>query len=168
MSSSEAAVLSIRYYLNLAESQDGFTMATFGKRPITRFLTPLISVALIAWGIYLMQSGSNVGKYYMALGVGFLLLQLAMRFYLLPWLFKRQFVRHEFAKTEQGLDVFQDQVVFFANGRSKKVPYSEIKQLNEGKLTYVIELKSQMVVVVPKRAFVDTAQQQLFVQAFKV
>ena len=166
MSRSEQAVLSLRYYLNLAESQDGFTMATFGKKPISRFLTPLISVALIAWGIYLLQGSSNVGKYYIVLGTGFLLLQLALRFYVLPWLFKRQFVRHQFDKTEQGFDLYQDDVEFFASGRSKKIPYSEIKQLVSGKLTYMIELKSQTVIVVPKRVLSDAAQQQIFLQAF--
>ena len=43
--------LSLRYFLNLEESQDGFALATFGKKQFTRFITPLISVGIIAWGI---------------------------------------------------------------------------------------------------------------------
>ncbi len=165
MNTSAQTVLSIRYFLTLEESQDGFTLATFGKKPMTRFLTPLISIALIAWGLYL--GASDVGKYYVGLGSFFLLLQLAMRFYLLPMLFKRQFVRHQFGQSEQGVDLYQDYAQFYASERSKKVNYDEIKQMIESKLTYMIELKSQTVVVVPKRALTDVTQQQIFVQAFK-
>lgn len=165
MSNASNAVLSIRYFLTLEESQDGFSLATFGQKPITRFLTPLISIALVAWGIYL--GATDVGKYYVGLGGFFLLLQLLMRFYILPWLFKRQFVRHQFGQTEQGIDLYSDYAEFYASGRRKKVNYADIKQLIESKLTYMIELKSQTMVVVPKRALVDAAQQQIFIQAFK-
>lgn len=164
MNTTTQAVLSIRYFLNLAESQDGFSMATFGKKPITRFLTPLISVALIAYGVYL--GATDVGRYYVALGGFFLVLQLIMRFYLLPWLFKRQYVRHQFGLSEQGVDIYQDYVEFFASGRSKKIKYEQIKRLIQSKKTYLIELKDQTIIVVPKRALTDAAQQQQFVQAF--
>ncbi len=42
--------LSLRYFLNLEESQDGFALATFGKKQFTRFLTPAISLGIIIWG----------------------------------------------------------------------------------------------------------------------
>ncbi|SKZ34428.1 Uncharacterised protein [Mycobacteroides abscessus subsp. abscessus] len=69
--------LSLRYFLNLEESQDGFALATFGKKQFTRFITPLMSVAIIAWGFYLGFDG--VGRYYVALGAFFLILQTLMR-----------------------------------------------------------------------------------------
>ena len=51
------SALSLRYYLNLEESQDGFGLVTFGKKQFTRFLTPVISIAIIIWGLYLGFSG---------------------------------------------------------------------------------------------------------------
>ena len=53
--------------MNLEESQDGFSLVTFGKKQFTRFLTPAISIAIIIWGFYLGLSG--VGRYYVGLGV---------------------------------------------------------------------------------------------------
>ncbi len=44
--------LSLRYTLNLEESQDGFALATFGKKQFTRFITPLISIGIIIWGFF--------------------------------------------------------------------------------------------------------------------
>ena len=49
--------LSTRYFLTLEESQDGFALATFGKKQMTRFITPLISVGIIVWGFMLGFSG---------------------------------------------------------------------------------------------------------------
>ena len=56
--------LSLRYILTLEESQDGFALATFGKKQFTRFITPVISIAIIIWGFYLGLDG--VGGYYVA------------------------------------------------------------------------------------------------------
>ena len=60
MSETQPAV-SVRYFLNLEESQDGFALATFGKKQITRFITPLVSIGVIIWGP-LTLSFSNTGK----------------------------------------------------------------------------------------------------------
>ena len=49
--------LSLRYALNLEESQDGFGLATFGKKQITRFLTPLISLGIIVYGVIVELAG---------------------------------------------------------------------------------------------------------------
>ncbi len=116
--SEQRPTISARFYLNLEESQDGFALVTFGKKPITRFLTPAISIAIILWGIYLGFTG--VGRYYVALGVFFLIMQAIMRFWLLPLLFKRQFVRYQFGKSEQGIDLYQDYFELYAAGRNKK------------------------------------------------
>jgi len=143
--------VSVRYYLNLEESQDGFALVTFGKKTFSRFLTPVISIAIILWGIYLGFSG--VGRYYVALGAFFLVMQAVMRYWLLPMLFKRQFVRYQFGKSEQGIDLYQD--------------YAEVQSFAIGKLTYMLELKSHTVVIVPKRAFSDSADQTKFEHSFK-
>lgn len=158
--------LSVRYYLNLEESQDGFALATFGKKQFTRFLTPLISVGIIAWGFYL--GFDAVGRYYIGLGVFFLLLQVLMRYWFLPMMFKRQFIKYQFGKSEQGIELFQDYFELFTSGRPKqKFNYAEVQSFLVGKMTYMIELKNRTVVIVPKRAFAQAADQTAFENTFK-
>lgn len=158
--------LKLRYFMSLEESQDGFSLATFGKKQFTRFLTPLVSMAIMFWGLYLGLSG--VGRYYVALGAFFLALQLGMRYWFLPMMFKRQFVRYQFGKTEQGIDLYQNNAELFSSGRPKQmVQYVDVQRFAEGKLTYMIELKSKTVVIVPKRAFASQVEQQLFENTFK-
>ncbi|MFT4021053.1 MAG: YcxB family protein [Acinetobacter sp.] len=158
-------VLSLRYSLTLEESQDGFSLATFGKKQVTRFLTPIISVLVIIYGFYLGVSG--VGIYYVGLGAFFLLLQLGMRYWLLPMLFKRQFIKFQLGKSQQGIDLHQQHFDVFAHGHLQSYPYSEVQHFAEGKLSYVLELKTRNVLIVPKRAFADTDAQRLFVNSFK-
>ena len=138
---------------------------TFGKKTITRFLTPVISIAVILWGFYLGLTG--VGRYYVALGVFFLLMQGLMRYWLLPLLFKRQFVRYQFGKSEQGIDLYQDQFELYAAGKKQTVQYTEVQSFAIGKLTYMLELKNHTVVIVPKRAFTDSIDQNKFENSFK-
>lgn len=163
--SEQRPTLSLRYYLNLDESQDGFALVTFGKKTITRFLTPVISIAVILWGLYLGLTG--VGRYYVALGVFFLLMQGLMRYWLLPLLFKRQFVRYQFGKSEQGIDLYQDQFELYAAGKKQTVQYTEVQSFAIGKLAYMLELKNHTVVIVPKRAFTDSIDQNKFENSFK-
>lgn len=157
--------LSLRYVLNLEESQDGFALATFGKKQITRFITPLISIAIVIWGFYLGLDG--VGRYYIGLGVFFLLLQILMRYWFLPMMFKRQFVKYQFGKNEQGLDLFQDYAQISINGQQKTFHYTEVQHFAIGRLTYMIELKNRSVLVVPKQALANPADQTLFERTFK-
>ena len=158
--------LSVRYYLNLEESQDGFKLATFGKKQLSRFLTPLVSIAIIGWGIYLGLDG--VGKYYIGLGAFFLILQILMRYWFLPMMFKRQFIKYQFGKSEQGIELFQDYAELFASGRPKQVfHYADIQNFAVGKLTYMIELKNRTVIIVPKRAFETPTDQSIFENTFK-
>ena len=164
MSETKPAV-SVRYFLNLEESQDGFALATFGKKQITRFITPLVSIGIIIWGFYLGFNG--VGRYYVALGAFFLILQLIMRYWFLPVMFKRQFVKYQFGKSEQGIELFQDHADIYANGRKQIFYYSEVQNFAVGKLTYMIELKNRTVVIVPKRAFEQLADQTVFENTFK-
>ncbi len=157
--------LSLRYYLNLEESQDGFSLATFGKKQITRFITPLVSIGIIVWGFMLGFEG--VGRYYIALGTFFLLLQIIMRYWFLPMMFKRQFVKYQFGKSEQGMDLYQDHAELYANGRKQMIHYHDVQNFAVGKLTYMIEMKSRTVVIVPKRAFETQADQTVFENTFK-
>lgn len=158
--------LSARYYLNLEESQDGFKLAALGKKQISRFLTPIVSVAIIGYGFYLGME--TVGRYYVFLGLFFLLLQGLTRYWFLPMMFKRQFIKYQFGKSEQGIELFQDHAEIFSSGRPKKsFPYSDVQYFQEGKLTYMIELKNRTVIIVPKRAFADLADQSIFKNTFK-
>ena len=157
--------ISLRYQLNLEESQDGFALATFGKKQFTRFITPVISIAIIIWGFYLGFAG--VGRYYVALGAFFLVMQILMRYWFLPMMFKRQFVKYQFGKSEQGIDLYQDRMELYATGRKQQFGYSEVVNFATGKLTYMIELKNRTVVIVPKRAFSDSTQQTQFEHTFK-
>ncbi|WP_425916519.1 YcxB family protein [Acinetobacter sp. TSRC1-2] len=165
MSETKPAV-SLRYSLNLEESQDGFALATFGKKQLTRFITPLVSIGIIVWGFYLGFNG--VGRYYVALGAFFLILQLIMRYWFLPMMFKRQFVKYQFGKSEQGIELFQDYAEIYANGRKQIFNYSEVQNFAIGKLTYMLELKNRTVIIVPKRAFEQqSADQTIFENTFK-
>ena len=164
MSETKPAV-SVRYFLNLEESQDGFALATFGKKQISRFITPFVSIGIIIWGFYLGFNG--VGRYYVALGAFFLILQLIMRYWFLPMMFKRQFVKYQLGKSEQGIELFQDLAEIYSNGRKQMFNYSDVQKFATGKLTYMIELKNRTVVVVPKRAFEHSADQTVFENTFK-
>lgn len=167
MSDSKPA-LSARYYLNLEESQDGFKLATFGKKQISQFLTPLVSIGIVIWGIYLVLHNSSVGQYYIGLGAFFLVLQMLMRYWFLPMMFKRQFVKYQFGKSEQGIELFQEYMELFSSGRPKKIHhYADVAKFVEGKLTYMVELKDRTVVIVPKRAFETAEEKTLFVNTFK-
>ena len=157
--------LALRYSLNLEESQDGFALATFGKKQLTRFITPLVSIGIIVWGFYLGFNG--VGRYYVALGAFCLILQLIIRYWFLPMMFKRQFVKYQFGKSEQGIELFQDYAEIYANGRKQIFNYSEVQNFAIGKLTYMIELKNRTVIIVPKRAFEQSADQTVFENTFK-
>ena len=157
--------LSLRYTLNLEESQDGFALATFGKKQFTRFITPLISIGIIIWGFYLGFDG--VGRYYIALGAFFLILQLLMRYWFLPMMFKRQFIKYQFAKSEQGIDLFQTYAEIYANERKGVIHYNEVAHFASGKLTYMIELQNKTVIIIPKSAFKNSADQTIFENTFK-
>lgn len=163
--SEQRPTVSVRYYLNLQESQDGFALVTFGKKPLTRFLPPAISIAIILWGVYL--GFTDVGRYYVALGVFFLIMQAVMRYWLLPMLFKRQFVRYQFGKSEQGIDLYQDHFELYSTGKKQTAQYAEVQSFAVGKLTYMLELKNHTVIIVPKRAFTDSADQTKFENSFK-
>jgi hypothetical protein len=41
-----------------------------------------------------------------------------MRYWLLPMLFKRQFVRYQFGKSQQGIDLYQDYFELYARSET--------------------------------------------------
>ncbi|OTG85672.1 hypothetical protein B9T31_10955 [Acinetobacter sp. ANC 4558] len=162
--------LSLRYILTLEESQDGFALATFGKKQFTRFITPVISIGIIIWGFYLGFDG--VGRYYIALGTFFFILQILMRYWFLPLMFKRQFVKYQIGKSEQGIDLYQAHAEIFSNGHKKVFQYTDVQKFAIGRVSYMLELKvgpakSPTAVIVPKSAFKDVADQTLFENTFK-
>ncbi len=90
-----------------------------------------------------------------------------MRYWLLPMLFKRQFVRYQFGKSEQGIDLYQDYFELYANGRKQVMQYTDVQTFAKGKLTYMLELKNKTVIIVPKRAFAQISDQTIFENTFK-
>lgn len=163
--SEQKPALSLNYLLNIDESQDGFKLMTLGKKQLTQWITPLISVGLIIWGFYLGFSG--IGRYYVGLGAVFLTLQLTVRYVVLPMIFKRQFVKYQLGRNEQTISLFQHYFEVVSNGRQKTYTYSEVKHFAQGKLTYVIELKTRVVIIVPKRVMTESHQMTVFENTFK-
>ena len=85
----------------------------------------------------------------------------------LPMMFKRQFIKYQFGKSEQGIELFQDYIELYANGRKQTFQYAEVQHFAIGKLTYMLEFKNRTVIIVPKRAFLNAQQQAVFENTFK-
>lgn len=154
---------SCRYQLTLAEAKEGFALATFGKKKITRFLTPMISVAIIIWGMSIGITGA--GQFYVILGATFLVLQLLLRLVFLPRMFERQYIRSRMNEIPQGISLYQDGGILEAGGNEKEFKYHEIKNFMIGDKSYMLELLNQVVIIVSKDAVVATGQQALFESA---
>lgn len=159
-------IFSERYRLTLAEAKQGFALATFAKNKFSRFITPLISLAIIAWGISLGMQG--VGRYYMFLGITFLILQLVMRLMVLPALFTRQYKNYGYGEITQGLDLFQDYGEIVAADRRQRFDYHDVKRCSKGKQVYLLELNDRTVVIVPLYIVTESGQQAWFESVFKV
>ncbi|MCH4247955.1 MAG: hypothetical protein LKF82_08985 [Acinetobacter populi] len=156
---------SCRYHLSLDEAKEGFALATFGKKKFARFVTPLISIAIIIWGLSLGVTG--VGKFYVILGVTFLILQLVLRFIFLPKMFARQYTKYKFGEMEQGIDLYQNHGVLIAADRQQNFNYSDVVKFVIGKVSYMLELKDRTVIIVSKSSVMQTGQQALFESVFK-
>lgn len=156
---------SCRYCLTLEESKEGFALATFGKKKFTRFITPLISIAIIIWGISLGMDG--VGRFYVVLGVTFLLLQIFLRFVFLPKMFERQYKRYKFGEVQQGIDLYQNYGVLIAAGREQKFNYADVLKFVSGQLSYMIELKDKTVIILSRAGIEKTGQQAFFESVFR-
>lgn len=159
------ASISLRYRLELAEFQEAFKVASFGQKGIMAWLTTVLATAMMLYGAYL---GFDKGKFYIIFGAVFSIMQLLIRFYIVPMLFKRQFVKSKLDSIEQGIELYQTEFVIWYNGREKRFSYQDVHKTAEGLACYVLELKNHLSVIVPKRAFVDAEQQQLFKNQFKI
>lgn len=160
MTVEHTANITSRYYLTLEEAKQGFSLATFGKRKFTQYITPLVSIVIVIWGAIIGWNG--VGKYYIILGLGFLALQLLMRFVLLPAMFKRQYEKMNFQNTEHGIDLYQDYMVLTVGDSQQQTSYSEVAKFSSGDLVYVLELKNKALMLISKKAIQETGQQELF------
>ncbi|MDO4223403.1 MAG: YcxB family protein [Acinetobacter sp.] len=163
---SEKPSISLRYQLQLAEFQEAFRIASFGQKGLAAWVTTLLASAMILYGFYLgIEQG---GKYYIIFGGIFSVMQLIIRFYLVPMMFKRQFVKHRLDQITQGIDLQQTQFSLVMNERISHYNYQDVQKSHEGTLCYVLELKNRQSVIVPKRAFTSEQQQTLFKQQFKL
>lgn len=159
---------SCHYVLSLAEAQEGFRIATLGKNPFTRYLTPLLSVAIIAWGVYLHWKGlAATGQYFIILGAVFLLLQLLLRLVVLPKLFAHRYKKYSHFEQGSTIELYQQEAVLSIGERQQRFSYQEVARYRKGKLCYVIELKSRLIVIVSQQAVAQTGQQQLFERTFQ-
>ena len=156
---------SCRYQLTLDEAKDGFGLATFGKKKISRYLTPLMSVGIILWGISLGMTG--VGKFYVILGALFLALQLLLRLVFLPKMFERQYRQSRMDEMQQNISLYQDYAVLGAGGQEKSFQYEEVENFMVGEKSYMIELRDKMVIIVSKTAVAQTNQADFFESVFK-
>lgn len=166
MTASVQPILSSSHRLTVEEFQDGVNLALFGRQTWTAWLTPLCSVAILGWGIYLGWQG--IGKIYIMLGASFLLLQIIMRLWLIPYFFKKQFQKNQarFTEMEQGIALYQDEFVVSAGEREQAFSYQGVESFRIGKLCYAIELKSKTMILVSKSAIAKTGKQDLFERAF--
>ena len=86
---------------------------------MTRFILPLIGVGIIVWGFMLGFSG--VGATYVALVIFSWFYKFSCAIGSIPMMFKRQFVKYQFGKSEQGIDLYQDYAIY-ANGHQTSGP----------------------------------------------
>lgn len=157
--------ISIRYQLQLNEFQEAFKIASFGQKGIMAWITTVFATAMMMYGVYL---GFNQGgKFYIIFGAVFSILQLLIRFYLVPMMFKRQFIKNKLDSIQQGLDLYQTEFVFWYHGRERHFNYTDVQKTAEGENCFVLELNNRVSVIIPKRAFKDAEQQQLFKNQFK-
>ncbi|WLF84021.1 YcxB family protein [Moraxella sp. ZY210820] len=160
----EKPTISLRYQLQLNEFQEAFRIASFGQKGVMAWTTTILATLLMLWGFKL--GFDNGGKFYIIFGAMFSVMQLIIRFYLVPLMFKRQFIKMQLDKKTQGIDLYQ-QNFYVANERGQYYPYQDVKKTAEGQSCYVLELKNHVAIIVPKRTL-DTEQQTIFKQQFNI
>lgn len=159
------ASISLRYRLELAEFQEAFKVASFGQKGVMAWITTVLATTMMVYGVYL---GFDKGKFYIIFGAIFSIMQLLMRFYLVPMLFKRQFINNRLDNIERGIDLYQTEFTIWHNDREQCYSYQDVHKTAEGVSCYVLELKNRLSVIVPKRAFRDAEQQEIFTNQFKL
>lgn len=92
----EKPTISLRYQLQLDEFQEAFRIASFGQKGIMAWTTTILATLLMLWGFKL--GFDNGGKFYIIFGAMFSVMQLIIRFYLVPLMFKRQFIKMQIGR----------------------------------------------------------------------
>lgn len=158
--------ISLRYQLQLNEFQEAFRIASFGQKGIMAWITTIIATGFMLWGFKL--GFDNGGKFFIIFGATFSIMQLLIRFWLVPMMFKRQFIKMQLDKRTQGIDLYQTEFSLWNNDKSQTFPYSEVVKTAQGSSCYVLEMKNRVSVIIPTRAFADEQQHTLFKQQFKL
>lgn len=158
--------ISLRFVLALPEALDGMRMATRERRGLSQWLIPIFCVGIIIWGIWLQIAHAS-GLYFIVLGGGFLLLQQLLHSLILPWMLKRQYYAQSIDKTQQGIDVYPQQLLLVYGNQRQRFGKDEIVRLQKGKLSYLLRMKSGMVMIIPRRVVDDEQVTVAFEQALQ-
>ncbi len=156
-------VISLRYTLTLAEAQNGFYLATSAQKWKSRFFVQLACVLIVLWGFWLGIHGE--GLYFVVLGAFFFLMQAALQYLFLPYLFKRQYEKQKIGRVAQGINVGQQEITLFHADQYQAFPLLDVEKLSKGKLCYLLAFKSGMVSIIPRRAVDDAELTALFESA---
>lgn len=158
----DANLISLRFFLSLAEAQEGLKIATQSSKSHSKLWVPLICVLIIVWGVWL--GTTQGGLYFIILGGAFLLLQFAFQFVLLPWLFKRQYHKQQIFDVEQGVEIEAQTITLFYDNDHERFPLSELTSVKKGKHIYLLAFDSGLITVVPTRAVQESGQTAWFEQ----
>lgn len=158
--------ISLRFVLTLAEAVAGMKMATRERRGLSHWLMPLSCLGIVLWGIRLGLKGQ--GWYFALLGVGFLAVQQVLHVVILPWMLKRQYDAQRIGKTEQGIDIYPQQIVLVYGGQRQRFARAEVKAFVKGELCYLLRMTSGMVTIIPRRVVDDEHVTAAFEQALQV
>lgn len=183
MPATDHPLISLRYTLSLPEAQEGFRMATRQRKGKAQFFVALVCALIIAWGFWL--GFDDKGRYFVILGAFFFLSQATLQYGVMPWLFKRQYHKHQVGTVMQGIDVYANDVhsgdvhgsdvhagkVTLYHGpesRQDKQTFAlhEVKSLQKGQLCYVLVFELDMMCMVPRRCVEQAKVASLFEQIF--
>ncbi|WP_051526769.1 hypothetical protein [Alkanindiges illinoisensis] len=186
MSVAESPLVSLRYTLSLPEAQDGFRLATRQRKGKIHMVMTLACALIIAWGVWL--GFDDKGRYFVILGAFFFLSQATLQYGVMPWLFKRQYHKHQVAHVVQGIDIYASNAhstqkttsnesgghesggkVTLYHGIADKqdkqnFALSEVSSLRKGQLCYVLVFESGMMCMIPRRSVEQTTTTAVFEQ----
>ena len=176
MSVAESPLVSLRYTLSLPEAQDGFRIAAQQRKGKMHMVMTLACALIIAWGIWL--GFEDKGRYFVILGAFFFLSQATLQHGVMPWLFKRQYHKHQVAHVVQGIDIYASNESEGHASKGKVTLYhgmadkqdkqnfvlSEVKSLRKGQLCYVLMFESGMMCMIPRRSVEQATTSAIFEQ----
>lgn len=166
MHATEKPLISLRYTLSLPEAQEGFRLATRQRKGYARFVMALACVLIMAWGFWL--GFEDKGRYFVILGAFFFLSQATLHYGVMPWLFKRQYHKHQVGSVMQGIDVYASKVTLYHGPETRQDRQSfnlhEVKSLRKGTFSYVLVFELGMMCMVPCRSVEQADATALFEQ----